>query len=197
MTGQDEDILIVQRCLRGDKEAFGQLIEKYKRPIFNLAYRMLQSEEEAEDAFQETFLKAYKSLDKYKINYSFFTWLYTVALNVCRNRLKKKWRYHFFSIDEPLHDDDKLTWQIADKSMSPEVLLERKQAMALISEAINRLPEKYRVVIILRYLEDQSYLEISEIVGLPLGTIKTQIHRGRRIIQKYLKEKKGQQDDEL
>ena len=197
MTGQDEDILLVQQCLRGDKGAFGKLIEKYKRPIFNLAYRMLLSEEEAEDAFQETFFKAYKSLDKYKINYSFFTWLYTVALNVCRNRRKKKWRYHFFSINEPLGDDEKLTWQVSDLKLAPDVLLERKQEMALVSEAINTLPEKYRVVIVLRYLEDMSYLEISEVVGLPLGTIKTQIHRGRKIIQDYIGKQKKVEDDEV
>ena len=190
MPDQEDDLKWVQNCLQGDKEAFRHLVVKYKMPIYNLAYRMLQSEEEAEDVFQETFFKAYKSLDKYKLNYSFFTWLYTVALNICRNRLKKKRRYYMFSIDESLTDDHRLTWQIADSSMAPDILMERKEEMALVNKAVNCLPEKYRVVIVLRYLEGQAYQEIADIIGLPLGTIKTQIHRGRRLIQEYIKKKR-------
>jgi RNA polymerase sigma-70 factor (ECF subfamily) len=196
MPEQLDDVLLVQKCLKGDKAAFCQLVEKYKVPIYNLAFRMLKSEEEAEDAFQETFLQAYRSLDKYKLNYSFFTWLYTVALNICRNRLKKKWRFQVFSIHEPLGDDENLCWQIADCRLSPDVLLERKNDLDVVNEAINTLPGKYKAVIILRYLENMSYQEISEVVDLPLGTIKTQIHRGRRLIQEYIKKKKGVDDDE-
>ena len=197
MAEQAEDVLLVQRCLRGEKEAFCRLVEKYKVPIYNLAYRMLESEEEAEDAFQETFLQAYKSLDKYKLNYSFFTWLYTVSLNICRNRLKKRWRVRMFSIDEPVSDDNNLDWQIADSRLSPDVLLQRKDFLLLVNEAVNYLPVKYKAVIVLRYLDNLSYQEIAEIVKLPLGTVKTQIHRGRLLIQDYIRGKKGYKDDEL
>ena len=92
-------------------------------------------------------------------------------------------------------DDNKLSWQIADTNMAPDILLERKDVMSLINDAIKVLPEKYRAVIILRYLEDLSYQEIAEVVKLPLGTVKTQIHRGRRLMQDYIIEKKGKNDD--
>ncbi len=195
MADHDDDVLLVRECLRGDNNAFCKLVDKYKVPVYNLAYRMLQSEEEAEDAFQEAFFKAYKSLDKYKLKYSFFTWLYTVTLNICRNRLKKKRRYFVFSINEPLSDDNKLTWQIADTDMAPDVLLERRSDMSLINAAVQSLPDKYRAVIILRYLEDMPYQEIAEIVKLPLGTVKTQIHRGRRLMREYIKGERGGTND--
>lgn len=192
-----EDLLLVQECLNGNKEAFNKIIKKYQSPIFNLAFRMMGNAEDANDVSQEAFLRAYKALKSYKIEYGFFTWLYTISLNVCRNSLKRKKIINFFSIDSnsSRSDDNNLTnIELPDSKMNPELMYEEKIKSEVIQKAIMKLSEKYRGIIIARYIDGLPYEEISQIEGLPLGTVKTQIHRARKILIKHIKNIKKNQN---
>ncbi len=192
MEGKDnrsEDLLLVQECLNGKKEAFGKLIKKYEIPIFNLAYRMTGDIDDANDVTQESFLRAYKALKSFRIEFNFFTWLYTISLNVCRNSLKRKKLVSFISINSPPKNaEENITGiDLPDNRMNPEIILEEKKRSEVIQNAIARLPDKYKGIIIARYIEGMSYEEIAVIEVLPLGTVKTQIHRARKILIKYIK----------
>ncbi|MBI5206570.1 MAG: sigma-70 family RNA polymerase sigma factor [Candidatus Firestonebacteria bacterium] len=184
-----EDLALIKEALNGKKEAFGKLIEKYQTPIYNLAFRMMGNHEEAYDVTQDSFLRAYKALKSFRIEYSFFTWLYTISLNVCRNNLKRKKIICFFSINSPPKnaDDNITSMDLADNRMNPEILYEEKRKREVIQSAIMKLPDKYKSIIVERYIEGLSYEEIAKIEKLPLGTVKTQIHRARKILVGYLK----------
>ncbi|MFH1288479.1 MAG: sigma-70 family RNA polymerase sigma factor [bacterium] len=175
MDTHEEDIILVKRCLNGNNDAFVELVNKYKLQIYNLAYRLLGNREEAKDAAQEAFFRAYRSLNKYKIAYSFFTWIYTISINVCRNRLKdyKKMQLIPLESHSELENDD----------LTAEEILQKKRNDAIVQRIINQLPKKYKVVVVLKYIRGLRYNEIANIVNLPLGTVKIQIHRARKALR--------------
>ena len=170
-----EDGELVAMALRGDSGAFATLVERYDRAVYHLAYRTLHDVEEARDAAQEAFFKAYRSLRTFKPGAKFSTWIFAIAYHACCDRLNRRKRY---SSDE-LPDR-------ADPAPGPE-----SQAIALdqarrLRAAIEQLPEKYRTVITLYHLQGKQYEEIATVLGLPMGTVKTHLFRAKEHLRTLL-----------
>lgn len=171
----DKELLAMVKA--GNTAAFSALVDRYKIKLFNLIYRMLQNKEEAEDLLQETFLRVFKERESYDPSYAFSTWIYTIALNLCRNELKRKKRFKFFGMD--LIKDDR---RYAVETKGNENCLS-----STLEKAIASLPGKYRTVFLLREVNELSYEEMSESLGVPLGTVKSRVNRARLILRRKLK----------
>lgn len=183
-TGPSDEVL-VRMCLEGEMRAFTDLVERYKEPIYNLAYRMLRHREDAEDIAQEVFLHVYRSLDRFDLSQRFSPWIYRIASNLCLDKLRKN-RGVTISLDAPLDEDGGLYRQVPDPAGGPAELTEQSETRMEIQDAIDALPEKYRLIVILRHTHDLAYEEISESLGLPLGTVKTRLFRAREILRRHL-----------
>ena len=177
---------LVKLVLKGDQRAFAEIVELYKDKLFHLAYRMLSNRHEAEDVVQETFLRVFRNMEKYDPNQKFSTWIYRIATNLCIDRLRRK--KPSFSLDAEINDqegsDGYAMLPSDDRTPETEALLSETQT--LIREAIDNLPVKYKSVMVLRYLQDLSLQEISDVTGMPVTTIKTRVHRGRDFLRKKL-----------
>lgn len=182
-----DDVILIKETLSGDKESFAILINRYKDKIFNLCYRMMNNYHDAEDISQETFLQVYKKLNGFKLGQKFQNWLFTIAINLCRNKLKRDRIIKFISIDKTIDtEEDKLPFQIKDKSPSPEECFILEEEKKKIYRLVRSLPVKYRPVFLLRYLEGLPYQEIVEITGLPIGTVETYLFRAKKLILKNI-----------
>jgi RNA polymerase sigma-70 factor (ECF subfamily) len=180
------DLKIIESCLLGNTQMFSRLIDNYKNMVYNLAYRMSSSPHEAEDISQEAFLRAYQSLARFNPSYKFSTWLYQITLNIIRDRFKKK-ELNYVSLDAPVESDDSEFYpQPADSTNNPEQIMTQKEDAQAIQQAILSLPLKYREVIVLRHLQDLSYIEIGNILKLPQGTVKVRLYRAREQLKKTL-----------
>ncbi|MCA1041666.1 RNA polymerase sigma factor SigW [Bacillus infantis] len=177
----------IKQVIKGDQNAFGEIVEIYKDKVFQLCFRMLGNRHEAEDIAQEAFLRAYINIQSFNIDLKFSTWLYRIATNLCIDRIRKKKPDYF--LDAEVAGTDGLTMysQIAADTRLPEEDVESLELQETIQNEISKLPEKYRSVIVLKYIEELSLNEISEIMDLPLGTVKTRIHRGREALRKQLR----------
>ena len=184
-----EDInQIIQQALNGDQTAYESLLKRYRNGIFNMIYQMIKNREEAEDLVQETFMKAFNSLESYNEHYAFSTWLYKIAFNHCIDAIRKK-KLKTLPLDRPIKlRDGEVQHEIHDDSHSPEQDLLFAEKRKRIQRSIASLPERYRVAIILRHQEERSYEEISEILKIPLGTVKARIFRAREMLKKKLME---------
>ncbi|CAM5779085.1 RNA polymerase sigma factor SigW [Brevibacillus borstelensis] len=178
---------LTQRAKRGDREAFAELIEIYKDKIFQLAYRMVGNRQDAEDIAQETFLRVYANLHTYDESYKFSTWIYRIATNLCIDRGRKK--RPDFSLDEEVEPGQGMDWysRLSSNEKNPADLLVTQELQETVQDALSHLAPKYRSIMILRYIEDLSLQEISDIVKLPVTTIKTRIHRGREALRSKLR----------
>jgi RNA polymerase sigma-70 factor (ECF subfamily) len=164
-------------------------MKKYKGPLQNLIYKMVSDKNEVEDLIQEVFIKVYNSLKNYSQEYAFSTWIYRIAINNTIDYLRKK-KLETFSIhSDEEEDDDRPKYEIPDTSYSADASIILEQRQQIINDAINSLPEKYKKVIELRHKEELSYEEISEILNLPIGTVKAHLFRARELLNKYLKDK--------
>lgn len=177
----------IKEVIKGDQNAFGEIVELYKDKVFQLCYRMLGNRHEAEDIAQEAFIRAYVNINSFNINLKFSTWIYRIATNLCIDRIRKKKPDYY--LDAEVSGSDGLTMysQIAADTALPEEELQSLELQETIQKEISKLPEKYRTVIVLRYIEELSLNEISEILDLPLGTVKTRIHRGREALRQQLR----------
>ena len=181
-----DDLKIIESCLLGNTQIFSQLIDNYRNMIYNLAYRMSNNSQEAEDISQEAFLRAYQSLTHFNPSYKFSTWLYQITLNIIRDRFKKK-ELKYVSLDAPVETDDSEFYpQPEDLTNNPEQIMTQREDAQAIQQAIYSLPLKYREVIVLRHLQDLSYIEISNILKLPSGTVKIHLYRAREQLRKIL-----------
>lgn len=178
---------LTERAKRGDREAFAELIEIYKDKIFQLAYRMVGNLQEAEDIAQETFLRVYANLHTYDDSYKFSTWIYRIATNLCIDRGRKK--RPDFSLDEEVETGQGLDWysRLSSQEKTPEEKMVTRELQETVQEALSQLAPKYRSIMILRYIEDLSLQEISDVLKLPITTIKTRIHRGREALRGRLR----------
>jgi RNA polymerase sigma-70 factor (ECF subfamily) len=168
---------LMERFLRGEIEGFNLLVENYKVKLFNLLYRLTGAREEAEDILQETFLRVYKERESYDFNYSFSTWIYTIALNLCRNLYRRKNRVRFTSLDTLLSQPGSDSENFGNKS----------RLSSILEKTINTLPLKYKKVFLLRDVDQLSYEDIALTLGIPLGTVKSRVNRARRILKKKLR----------
>lgn len=192
MADEQEKVLI-EKSKKGDGEAFGELISSYQKKVLNLAYRMLGSVSDAEDAAQEIFIKAFRSLYSFNERSAFSTWLYKVATNVCLDILRKRKRQNggaMVSINRYNADDDEYELPIGDGAPSPHEEAQKKEAMRALKSALDLLSEEQRAVIVMRDINGLSYEEIADIAGCSLGTVKSRINRSRLALRKLLEKDK-------
>jgi RNA polymerase sigma-70 factor (ECF subfamily) len=176
----EEHIWILQ-ALQGDQHAFAQLVTQYQRQVYNLTYRMLQNAQDAEDATQEAFLRAYRALPSFKVGKKFSSWILSIASNLCIDILRRR-RYAWLSLED-------VSFRLAAETESPDRAMLRQEHADEVQQLLSCLPEKYRLVVILRYWYDMSYKEIAETTGLSLNTVKTRLHRARHMLARALEEK--------
>lgn len=180
------DELLVERARRGDVHAFEQLISQYERKVYNLAYRLTGSHEDASDVAQEAFIRAYSSLPEFRGDSSFATWLFRIVNNACLDELRKRKRQRVTSLDETFTmEDGEVDRQlaIADEADGPEQALERVEIQRAVQESINSLDEEYRVVVVMRDIQGYSYNEIADALGINLGTVKSRLNRARNALK--------------
>ena len=179
---------LCKRAKRADKNAACELLEIYYSDIFAYLRRLCCSNHDAEDLTQQTFLKAWSSLDGFSGRSKFTTWLYKIAFNHSIDAIRKK-KLKTLPLDRPiLLREGEVRHEIRDETQSPEgdfIFSEKKE---LIQKTIDALPERYRMAIILRHQEERSYEEISQILKIPLGTVKARIFRAREMLKKKLRE---------
>ncbi|MFZ3590288.1 RNA polymerase sigma factor SigW [Bacillus sp. DJP31] len=178
----------IKQVKNGDQNAFSEIVELYKDKVYQLCYRMLGNSHEAEDIAQEAFIRAYINIESFHIDKKFSTWLYRIATNLAIDRIRKKKPDYY--LDAEVTGTEGLTMysQVAADVPLPEEEVESLELQQSVQIQILRLPEKYRAVIVLKYIEELSLKEISEVLGLPISTIKTRIHRGREALRKQLRE---------
>jgi RNA polymerase sigma-70 factor (ECF subfamily) len=177
-----DDQQLVTASKHGDQDAFAQLVQRYQRRIFNLVYRMLQQYEEASEITQETFLAAWQGLPSFRGDARFATWLYRIAYNCALKQLETRKRDKALQMalqaEQALESDD--GHDPADSQM------DKHDRQAFVQEHLSHLPTKYRIVLILRHLQDMSYEEMAEILTMPIGTIKTHLFRARNLLKERL-----------
>jgi RNA polymerase sigma factor (sigma-70 family) len=188
---RQEDSELIRDALDGVQTAFDRLLKKYHDPIHNLIYRIVHDRAQVEDLTQETFVKAFASLHNFNAEFAFSTWLYKIATNSSIDYIRKR-KLNTFSIDKPVAaEESDYTFELPDTTYTPDREIIERQRTKLIDAAIDRLPEKYRRVIILRHKEERDYAEIAKILKLPIGTVKAHIFRARELLNKYLRGKIG------
>ncbi|HLY25287.1 MAG TPA: sigma-70 family RNA polymerase sigma factor [Aggregatilineales bacterium] len=174
---EQSDRLWVDKALHGDQAAFGELVRAHQNAVYNLAYRMLGERGEAEDAAQETFLRAYAHLDRYDAERPFRTWLLSIASNHCIDRLRKR-RLTWLSLDEPLPPNAALN----SHEVEPEDAVILNERGALIQDMLTELPPDYRAAVVLRYWYDLSYLEIAQTLDTTESAVKSRLFRARQAL---------------
>ncbi|TQS71065.1 RNA polymerase sigma factor SigW [Ornithinibacillus gellani] len=177
----------IKQVKKGDQAAYEDVVLFFQNKIYQHCFRMLGNAHEAEDIAQEAFIRAYVNIHSYDENRKFSTWLYRIATNLSIDRMRK--RKPDFHLDAEIAGTDGLDMysQLATDEKLPEEEVQSMELQSYIQHEINELPAIYRTIIMLRYLEEFSLQEISEILDIPLGTVKTRIHRGREALRKKLR----------
>lgn len=174
---QDNEAIWLIQAQNGDPDAFSYLVECYQRPVYNMCYRMLGNAEDAEDAAQESFLRAYKSMKRYDLNRAFSSWLLSIAAHYCIDQIRKR-RFSMVSVEElPVPD-------LPDKSPGVDSKLIKREEQIRIRNLLNILEPVDRAAVILYYWYDYSYSEICEALNLSLSATKSRLHRARRTMAK-------------
>lgn len=189
---REEDAAMVKAVLEGDGTAYRGLVEKYQNRVYQLTYGVVRNKEDARDLTQEAFVKAYNNLSSFRLEASFYTWLYRIAMNLGIDFVRKRKRRKTspgFEEDIATRDDD---GGIADAHHieSPSRSLERKQLYRKIMDCLEKLPEDQKQVILLRELEGLSYREISDVMGIPEGTVMSRLFYARKKMQGMLTEER-------
>ncbi|HPI33023.1 MAG TPA: sigma-70 family RNA polymerase sigma factor [candidate division Zixibacteria bacterium] len=182
-TEKEIDYKLMHRVQDGDMVAFNELVERYKDRLMNVIGRMLSSQEEAEDIVQETFIRVYQHRQSFNFQHCFSTWIYTIGLNLARNELRKRKRFKHYDITEMQGNEAEFAVEMKLPSRLPQV----------IDEAVQELPEKYRLAFMLRDLQEMPYEEVARILSIPLGTVKSRVNRARLMLRdKLLPKLEGQ-----
>lgn len=172
------DTDLMKRIQAEDMVAFNIFVDRYKNRLFTVINRMLDSSEEAEEIVQETFLRVFQHCNTFDFRFAVSTWVYTIALNLARNELRRKKRVKFFDIED-----------YKDKLSAPEQrpLSDPSKIANLLRKAVRKLPPKYKEAFILRDIDQLSYEEIAQILSVPLGTVKSRVNRARNLLRDQLK----------
>jgi len=176
-----DDQQIIRRTLGGEREAFGQLVSKYQDRLYTSMVQIIRSESEAEDVVQDAFVLAFTKLESFKGNSSFFTWLYRIAYNVAITRLRR--RKPTVSIEGR---DEKSRLDFPDDGPSPDADLHRDEQAIQLHLAMDRLSHEHRAILILREMDGLDYDAISEVLDLPIGTVRSRLHRARGHLKEHL-----------
>ena len=184
----DQDIVALARA--GEEAAYRELIRRYERPLFSLLYRMVRDRELAEDLSQETFVKALNAIESYRPEFKFSSWIFKIANNAAIDHLRRR-ELDTLSLEGSPHAEtpeavEATALQIGDRQESPLDTVEARELGGQIERAIAQLRPEYRSCILLRHVEGRAYEEIAEILNLPLGTVKTYIHRARNELRQAL-----------
>jgi RNA polymerase sigma-70 factor (ECF subfamily) len=179
------DEQLIARFQLGDVQAYDLLVRRYKDQLLNFVYRFVGNRTDAEDIVQETFLRVYKNKHMYKEIAKFSTWVYTIAGNLAKTELRRRKRHKIFSVSNFVNEER--DYDIPDREHSPEKKVDSTIQEDIIQKAIEKLPAKFREVIILRDIQGFAYEEISQILDIPLGTVKSRVNRGRLKLQEDLK----------
>ena len=186
-----EDTGLVEAFQANDKASFDKLVLKYKDMVFNVCYRMLGNYEEANDCAEESFVRAFRGLKRFRFKSSFKTWIYRVAVNICKNKITSlvyRYKKRMVYIDKPKETENgDCVVEIADGSPTPLGEIVKKERYALIQSAIDTLSKTHKAIIILRDVENLSYEEIVKITGYTLGTVKSKLARARQKLREKLK----------
>lgn len=175
-TEKDIDFKIMRSIQKGDMVAFDSMVDRYKDRLMNVIGRMLSSVEEAEDIVQETFVRVYQHRQSFNFEHCFSTWIYTIALNLARNELRKRKKFKHYDITEMKGSEVELAVEMKLPSRLPET----------IKDAVSTLPEKYRIAFILRDVQELPYDEVAKILSVPLGTVKSRVNRARMMLREKL-----------
>lgn len=181
---------LVTRAQTGSDKAYRELLDRYQRPVFSIVYRMIRDREQAEDLAQETFVRVFNNIDRYDPRFKFSSWIFKIATNLTIDHIRRK-ELDTVSIDGSRNavtaeQIEATSITIASDDENPEELLEAKELGEEIEGAISKLRPEYKAAILLRHVEGREYQEIAEILSLPLGTVKTYIHRGRNQLREQL-----------
>jgi RNA polymerase sigma-70 factor (ECF subfamily) len=171
----DVDAARVRECLAGDPQAFAALVERYEKPVYNVALRMLRNSEDARDIAQSVFMKAFQNLSNYDPQYKFYSWIYRMAINESLNVLRVRGR-----------NDGPVDERVAEDSAGPSELLADDQRREVVLEAVSRLKPEHRAVIVLRYFVDSNYEDMGEILGIDAKTVKSRLYTARQLLKDQL-----------
>ncbi|MFN2190061.1 MAG: RNA polymerase sigma factor [Candidatus Promineifilaceae bacterium] len=174
--GFEDEGLWLKEARQGDRESFGKLIGAYQTPVFNLAYRMLGNADEAEQASQEAFIRAWTRLDRYDPAHKFSTWLLSITSNYCIDQIRKR-RALLLSIDEPMPAHPAL---MSEQETGPEARAAQTEQQIIVQNLLETLPVDYRQAVVLRYWYDMSYEEIADVMETTVSAIKSRLFRARR-----------------
>ena len=183
--------LIDQAVNDGAQQAFAELMERYKKPVYHMILKMVRNVDDAEDLTIEAFAKAFKNLHRFKKDFTFSTWLFRIATNNSIDFIRKK-KLETFSLNTSLKDDDgeSVSIDVEDKNLDPQEEAIKSQKIELIQMFVTKLPPKYQRLVRLRYFQELSYEEIARELEAPLGTVKAQLHRARELMYDLVKGKK-------
>ena len=184
MASTDEEL--VARSRGGDLDSFNQLVLRWERPIYALAYRVIGREEDARDVAQETFLRAFRALSGFKGQAKFSSWLYRITLNLCRDWIRRERRTPIAQVPEGV-DLIELAGE-AEPAESIEDLVSRKELGRAVAKAMSRLPEEQRTAIVLKEYHGLTFQEIADLLDCPLSTVKTRLYQGLTVLRKQLHE---------
>ncbi|MEA3435091.1 MAG: sigma-70 family RNA polymerase sigma factor [Thermodesulfobacteriota bacterium] len=185
-----KDAELIKAFQAGKKAAFDELVLSHKDKVFNLCYWFVGDYQDANDLAQDVFFKAFKALKNFRFESAFSTWIYRIAVNTCKNRLKSfqyRLKKKFVHLNNTAAAKNNPGVEIADESSSPEIELGRKEKSRLIQTAISSLPAEKKAVVVLRDIEGLSYEEISSVTGFNLGTVKSKLARARQDLREKLK----------
>ena len=175
-TEKDIDYTLMRAIQKGDMVAFNAMVDRYKNRLLNVIGRMLSSAEEAEDIVQETFVRVYQHRQSFNFKHCFSTWIYTIALNLARNELRKRKKFKFYEISEMQGNEAEFAVDAKIPTRLPQVL----------EGAIRQLPEKYRMAFVLRDVQEMPYDEVAKVLNVPLGTVKSRVNRARLMLRDKL-----------
>lgn len=184
---QKTEAEIVVRVLKGDKQAYALLIEEYKNPIYNLAYRMTNNRQDAEDLAQETFLRSFRELPRFDINRRFYTWFYTISLNIIRNHLKKAGLKTDFQKMETFFDIDVTAIKKAELNDFDDANDLHKERQAQLETCLQKLSPQLRELLVLRFYQGLSFEMISEITGFSQSAAKMRVYRGLEKLKELMR----------
>ena len=186
-----EDAALVDQCRKGDMQAFGVLVAKYQDRLFNMVYRMCGRRADAEELAQEAFLKALENLPRFRGQSRFYTWLFRIAANLTISHRRRSGRIAFQSLTQSDEFDgtqaEALTAAVARRrTPRPEDAAMSAETSEMVARALAELDDEFRLVVILRDIEDMDYAEIAEVLDVPVGTVKSRLHRARLVLKEKL-----------
>jgi RNA polymerase sigma-70 factor (ECF subfamily) len=183
MVPTDSDL--VRRCLARDEEAFRVLVQRHERPVYSIIWRMVQNPEDARDLTQETFVKVFRALDQFELERNFGSWISKIASNAAIDFLRRK-KMRTVSINVDPDDENLRPIELVDERPRADEELDTARVRERLDSLVERLPPHYRIVVTLRHTQQKSYEEITEILNLPMGTVKARLHRAHNQLRAWL-----------